>query len=77
MTTLIIATRNRHKVMRVIRGPGYDWTGLANRAVIAGIIIILVVAVRMTLSRDPDLWVGFPFLVMGACAAAVIYFNTR
>jgi hypothetical protein len=72
-----LSERNRRKVVRVIHGPGYDWVGLMNRAVIAGVVITLVVAARMSLIRDADLWVGFPFLVVAACAAAVVYFNTR
>ncbi|MCX5793974.1 MAG: hypothetical protein NTY77_00575 [Elusimicrobia bacterium] len=72
-----LSARNRRKVMRIIHGDGYDWMGLANRAVVAGVIIILVVAVRMALSRDADLWMGFPFLALAACAVAAAYFNTR
>jgi len=71
-----LSAGDRRKVMQVIYGPGYDWAGLANRAVIAGIIIILVVAGRMSWSHDLNLWMGFPFLVLAACAAALVYFKT-
>ena len=69
--------RDRRLIHRVIHGPGYDWAGLANRAIAAGLVIIFVVAVHKTFTRDPDLWIGFPFLVMGACLAAVFYFKMR
>jgi hypothetical protein len=72
-----MSERDRRKVTRVSRGPGYDWGGLANRAVIAGVVIAIALAVEQTFRQDPDLWMGFPFLVLAACAAAVVYFNTR
>jgi hypothetical protein len=75
--TAELSAHNRRKVMQVIHGPGYDWAGLANRAVIAGVIIILVVAARMMLSRESDIWMGFPFLAAAACAAAAVYFKAR
>ena len=72
-----MSAADRRKVRDVIHGPGYDWAGLANRAVAAGVIIILAVAARMALSRDSDAWIGFPFLVLAACAAAIVYARTR
>ncbi|MBI5241895.1 MAG: hypothetical protein HY926_15590 [Elusimicrobia bacterium] len=74
---LTMSRRDRRRIHRVIHGPGYDWGGLANRAVIAALVVILAVAVQKTFSQDGDLWVGFPFLVMGACFAAVVYFKDR
>jgi hypothetical protein len=72
-----LSERDRRKVMGVIHGPGYDWGGFANRAVIAGVLIVVAVAVEQTFKRDADLWMGFPFLVLAACAAAVFYFHAR
>lgn len=72
-----MSRRDRRKVHQVIYGPGYDWGALANRAVAAGLVIIIAVAVQKTFTRDTELWVGFPFLVMGSLFAAVVYFKGR
>ncbi|MDD5629053.1 MAG: hypothetical protein PHU21_08310 [Elusimicrobia bacterium] len=71
-----LSARDRRRVLRVIHGPGFDWAGLANRAVTAGVVIISVVAVRMLLSGDSELWMGFPLLA-AALAAAWLYFLSR
>ena len=72
-----LSWRDRRKIMKVIHRPGYDWSGLANRAVIGGLAVILAVAAQKILSRNSDSWMGFPWLALAACAAAVAYFNAR
>ncbi|MFA6003786.1 MAG: PilZ domain-containing protein [Elusimicrobiota bacterium] len=44
------------RIHRVIHGPGYDWKGLADRALISATIVICVMVVDDLFRRHPSPW---------------------
>jgi hypothetical protein len=68
---------NRRRVKTVIHGPGYDWLGLADRALVAGTIIAAGFLLQGVVVNHPEWFASFPWLAFGACAVAGAYLYTR
>ncbi|HAM35987.1 MAG TPA: hypothetical protein DEB40_11025 [Elusimicrobia bacterium] len=61
--------REARKIRRLLHGPGYDWSGLADRALVGGAVVIVVCLGDMILRSDPRVLrqalLAGPWLLMG------------
>jgi len=72
-----ISWSDARKIRRVIRGPGYDWAGLADRFLLAATIVAAVFVAQQLLSRHPDALLAFPWLALAAGVAAAVFYFSR
>ncbi|MDD5656773.1 MAG: hypothetical protein PHF00_05905 [Elusimicrobia bacterium] len=65
------------KIRKVIHGPGFDWVGLWDRALVAGALVVAGMLLQELLAASSRGLAFVPWLLLGVCAGAFAYLHLR